>query len=99
MPRRAEVAHAFGENRHMMGVNFGCDSVSEVEDMTGAFSETAERFLYLVFNNFRVCQHNGRIKIALQGYAVTHPGPCLGKRDGPVDTQAIAAGIGDCFEM
>ena len=99
MPRRAEVAHAFGENSHMMGVNFRCDSVSEVEDMTSAFSETAERFLYLVFNDFRVCQHDGGVKIALQGYAVTHPGPCLGKRYGPVDTQAIAAGIGDGLEM
>ena len=54
MPRGAEVAYAFGENRHVMGVYLGCDSVPEVEDMASAFSETAERFLYLLSNDFRI---------------------------------------------
>jgi hypothetical protein len=54
VPLWTMLTHTFGENSHMMGVNLGCDSMSKVEDMASAFSETGERFFYLVFNDFGI---------------------------------------------
>ena len=67
--------------------------------MTMALSETGQGFFNPGFNNFRICQHNGGVKITLQGHAVPHPAPGLSKRYGPVHTQSIATGIGNRFQV
>ena len=67
--------------------------------MTTAFSKTGQGFFNLGFNNLGICQHDGRVKIALQGHALTHPVPGLSKRYGPVHTHSIATGIGNRFQV
>lgn len=82
-----------------MRVCFGCNAMAQVEHMTATLAVTRQAHFHLVFDDGRIRQHNGWIKIALQGHSITHPGSCIGKRDRPVHTEAIAAGSSDGFEM
>jgi len=93
------LPHTFSQDRHVLRGYFGCDSMPKIEHMASTLAITGKRYPGLFLNNFGVCQHDSRVKITLDGHAVAHPGPCIGKGDGPVHTQAIATGIGNGLEV
>jgi hypothetical protein len=83
----------------MMRVDVGGDSMTQIEYMARTLPETGKGRFNLAFNNPGVRQHDGGVKIALQGHTITHPGPCFGKGYRPIHTQSVTARVCQFLKM
>lgn len=73
--------------------------MAQVEDVAGAVAEAVKDTACFALDDVWVGQHDGGVEVALQGDAVADATSGFCHVHGPVHTQALAAGIGEQFQV